>query len=215
MKVKLTVEEDSGTVGVELCVPSQPADVKMEDGDVKMEEAGEPAEEASNRASSQQTATTSGRDYVPGTYHFCVPFVCIKQHVKCETGVVALLVKASRGCGAVTGESTDLSFLDPINRADTPPRAIQLAAAELSLRIEQNRQRLNTGLGNAVDTITRRRMCGKVGAVFYLHGLPAFHEQSMVFVYTSTSGSSRNCKYVFCVRCFALPNVRVRGSGSG
>ncbi|BDA42391.1 probable lysine-specific demethylase JMJ703 at N-terminal half [Coccomyxa sp. Obi] len=128
VKVKLTADEDAGTVSVELCVPSQPADVKMEDGDVKMEEASEPAEEPSDRASSQQTATTSGRDYVPG-------------------------------------ESTDLSFLDPINRADTPPRAIQLAAAELSLRIEQNRLRLNTGLGDAVNTITRRRMCGKVGAM--------------------------------------------------
>lgn len=68
VKVKLTADEDAGTVTVELCVPSQPADVKMEDGDVKMEEASEPAEEPSNRASSQQTATTSGRDYVPGTY---------------------------------------------------------------------------------------------------------------------------------------------------
>ncbi len=81
-----------------------------------------------------------------------------------EIGVVALVVKLSRGCGTLAGESTDLSFLDPINRADTPPRAIQLAAAELSLRIEQNRLRLNTGLGEAVNTILRRRMCGKVGA---------------------------------------------------
>lgn len=97
--------------------------------------------------------------------------------------MVALLVNLSCGCGAMSGESTDLSFLDPINRADTPPRAIQLAAAELSLRIEQNRQRLNTGLGDAVNTITRRRMCGKVGGFLHLCGLPAFHGQFLALAF--------------------------------
>lgn len=61
------------------------------------------------------------------------------------------------------GQSTDLSFLDPINRADTPPKAIQLAAGELSLRVLETRRRLDAGLGPIQDTIQRRRMDGKPG----------------------------------------------------
>lgn len=62
-----------------------------------------------------------------------------------------------------SGESTDLSFLDPISRADTPPRAIQLAAGELSLRLQECRRRIETGLGDAIHTIRRCRMSGKAG----------------------------------------------------
>ena len=61
------------------------------------------------------------------------------------------------------GQSTDLSFLDPINRADTPPKAIQLAAGELSLRVLETRRRLDAGLGTIQDTIQRCRMDGKPG----------------------------------------------------
>ena len=61
------------------------------------------------------------------------------------------------------GQSTDLSFLDPINRADTPPKAIQLAAGELSLRVLETRRRLDAGLGRIQDTIQRARMDGKPG----------------------------------------------------
>lgn len=61
------------------------------------------------------------------------------------------------------GQSTDLSFLDPINRADTPPRGIQLAAGELSLRVLETRRRLDAGLGPIQDTIQRCRMAGKPG----------------------------------------------------
>ncbi len=81
VKVKLAADEDAGTVSVELCVPSQPADIKAEDGDVKMEDASRTAEEPSNRASSQQTATTSGRDYVPGTYPAVSHVPCVRWHV--------------------------------------------------------------------------------------------------------------------------------------
>jgi hypothetical protein len=56
-----------------------------------------------------------------------------------------------------------LSFLDPINRADTPPKAIQLAAGELSLRVVETRRRLDAGLGALQDTIQRARMHGKPG----------------------------------------------------
>ena len=61
------------------------------------------------------------------------------------------------------GQSTDLSFLDPINRADTPPKAIQLAAGELSLRVLETRRRLDAGLGRIQDTIQRCRMAGTPG----------------------------------------------------
>lgn len=66
-------------------------------------------------------------------------------------------------CFPGAGQSTDLSFLDPINRADTPPKAIQLAAGELSLRVLETRRRLDAGLGRIQDTIQRCRMTGKPG----------------------------------------------------
>ena len=75
-------------------------------------------------------------------------------------------VTAIKGCETwvrCAGESIDLSFLDPINRADTPPRAIQLAAGELRWRIGEGKRRLTSGLGDAADSISRRRMHGKPG----------------------------------------------------
>ena len=74
----------------------------------------------------------------------------------------------------LAGQSTDLSFLDPINRADTPPKAIQLAAGELSLRVVETRRRLDAGLGPLQDTIQRTCMHGKPGgwpATFVLWAL--------------------------------------------
>jgi hypothetical protein len=62
------------------------------------------------------------------------------------------------------GESTDLSFLDPISRADTPPKAICLAAGELSLRLQECKRRIQQGLGDAMHTIATCRMSGKAGA---------------------------------------------------
>lgn len=60
-------------------------------------------------------------------------------------------VTNASGCTAVSaaGRPTDLSYLDPINHADTPALAVQLGTAELVLRIEEERRRRQAGLKNA------------------------------------------------------------------
>jgi hypothetical protein len=63
------------------------------------------------------------------------------------------------------GRCTDLSFLDPIVREDTPAQAIRLAAGELALRIQAGRRRQLDGLGEGLLALIRqRRMHGKAGA---------------------------------------------------
>ncbi len=87
-----------------------------------------------------------------------------------------LLTLSVRSCSLIpstrcAGQSTDLSFLDPINRADTPPKAIQLAAGELSLRVLETRRRLDAGLGPIQDTMQKRRMDGKPGDIPFVNSL--------------------------------------------
>ena len=86
----------------------------------------------------------------------------LRKHSLC-VAVMCSRAPSLRLCLMCAGQSTDLSFLDPINRADTPPKAIQLAAGELSLRVLETRRRLDAGLGPIQDTIQRCRMAGKPG----------------------------------------------------
>lgn len=58
-----------------------------------------------------------------------------------------------------TGRPTDLSYLDPINHADTPPLAVQLGTAELVLRAEEERRRREAGL-KAAPGLASMRMKG-------------------------------------------------------
>ena len=74
---------------------------------------------------------------------------------------------ASREEGAespahVPGQRTDLSFLDPINHADTPPVAVQLGTAELIWRLEEERRR-RTGLLACSSGLAFERMSGSAG----------------------------------------------------
>ena len=43
------------------------------------------------------------------------------------------------------GKRSDLTFLDPMNKADCPPKAIALAAGELVLRIREEKRRRHVG----------------------------------------------------------------------
>lgn len=62
----------------------------------------------------------------------------------------------------VPGQRTDISFLDPINHADTPPAAVQLGTAELIWRLEEERRR-RTGLLACSSGLTFQRMSGPAG----------------------------------------------------
>lgn len=65
-----------------------------------------------------------------------------------------------------TGKRSDLTFLDPMNKADCPPKAIALAAGELVLRIREEKRRREVGGIAAEPALPTKRMCGgKPGAV--------------------------------------------------
>ena len=59
-----------------------------------------------------------------------------------------------------TGKRSDLTFLDPMNKADCPPKAIALAAGELVLRIREEKRRREVGGIAADPTLPSKRMCG-------------------------------------------------------
>ncbi|KAK9803314.1 hypothetical protein WJX73_000542 [Symbiochloris irregularis] len=85
--------------------------------------------------------------------------------------------------GYVPGRPTDLSYLDPINHADTPALAVQLGTAELVLRIEEERRRRQAGLKHAPG-LPSMRMTGTTPA--------AKDEQGM---YTNTEDTDcEQCK---------------------
>lgn len=59
-----------------------------------------------------------------------------------------------------TGKRSDLTFLDPMNKADCPPKAIALAAGELVLRIREEKRRREVGGIAADPPLPSKRMCG-------------------------------------------------------
>ena len=59
-----------------------------------------------------------------------------------------------------TGKRSDLTFLDPMNKADCPPKAIALAAGELILRIREERRRREVGGLAADPPLPTKRMSG-------------------------------------------------------
>ena len=62
----------------------------------------------------------------------------------------------------MTGQRADTSYLDPIKVEDAPAEAIRLAAAELSLRVNEERRRRGVGLG-CISNLKYERMTGKPG----------------------------------------------------
>lgn len=66
-----------------------------------------------------------------------------------------------------TGKRSDLTFLDPMNKADCPPKAIALAAGELILRTREEKRRREAGGIAAEPPLPSKRMSGgKPGTVF-------------------------------------------------
>ena len=63
-----------------------------------------------------------------------------------------------------TGQREDTSYLDPIKVEDAPTEAIRLAAAELTLRVREERRRRQAGLPDCGAHLFSRRMVGKPGA---------------------------------------------------
>lgn len=59
-----------------------------------------------------------------------------------------------------TGKRSDLTFLDPMNKADCPPKAIALAAGELVLRLREEKRRREVGGIAADPALPGRRMSG-------------------------------------------------------
>lgn len=59
-----------------------------------------------------------------------------------------------------TGKRSDLTFLDPMNKADCPPKAIALAAGELVLRMREEKRRRKAGGVAADPPLPSRRMSG-------------------------------------------------------
>lgn len=59
-----------------------------------------------------------------------------------------------------TGKRSDLTFLDPMNKADCPPKAIALAAGELVLRMREEKRRREAGGIAAEPPLPGKRMSG-------------------------------------------------------
>ena len=59
-----------------------------------------------------------------------------------------------------TGKRSDLTFLDPMNKADCPPTAIAVAAGELVLRMREEKRRREAGGISADPPLPSKRMCG-------------------------------------------------------
>jgi len=59
-----------------------------------------------------------------------------------------------------TGKRSDLTFLDPMNKADCPPTAIALGAGELVLRMREEKRRREAGGIAADPPLPSKRMCG-------------------------------------------------------
>lgn len=69
-----------------------------------------------------------------------------------------------------TGKRSDLTFLDPMNKADCPPKAIALAAGELVLRMREEKRRREAGGIAAEPPLPGKRMCGgSPGATEHCH----------------------------------------------
>lgn len=58
------------------------------------------------------------------------------------------------------GKRSDLTFLDPMNKADCPPKAIALAAGELVLRIREEKRRRKAGGLDGRTSMLSVRMSG-------------------------------------------------------
>lgn len=58
------------------------------------------------------------------------------------------------------GKRSDLTFLDPMNKADCPPKAIALAAGELVLRIREEKRRRQVGGVDGKTPLPAVRMHG-------------------------------------------------------
>ena len=72
------------------------------------------------------------------------------------------------------GVRADISYLDPINHADTPATAVQLGTAELVLRLEEERRRRQVGLKTAPG-LASMRMSGTTPGAY-----PADHQRAVV-----------------------------------
>ena len=66
------------------------------------------------------------------------------------------------------GKRSDLTFLDPMNKADCPPKAIALAAGELVLRVREEKRRRKAGGINGKSQLPMVRMCGSTPGIFSL-----------------------------------------------
>ena len=73
----------------------------------------------------------------------------------------------------MTGQRADTSYLDPIKVEDAPAEAIRLAAAELSLRVNEERRRRGVGLG-CISNLKYERMTGKPGKAKSLSAYSSF-----------------------------------------
>lgn len=58
------------------------------------------------------------------------------------------------------GKRSDLTFLDPMNKADCPPKAIALAAGELVLRVREEKRRRKAGGINGKSQLPMVHMSG-------------------------------------------------------
>lgn len=57
---------------------------------------------------------------------------------------------------SLAGKRADISYLDPINHADTPATAVQLGTAQLTLRLDEERRRRQAGLKMAPGLASMR-----------------------------------------------------------
>lgn len=108
----------------------------------------------------------------------------------------------AKGKGAATyapgtGKRSDLTFLDPMNKADCPPKAIALAAGELVLRMREEKRRREAGGVAADPPLPSRRMSG---------GKPGKHGILLVLAATLACGALLiSCYAALCLSSAPQP----------
>lgn len=110
------------------------------------------------------------------------------KDAKAETGTKACNATGGKQAGPYApgaGKRSDLTFLDPMNKADCPPKAIALAAGELVLRIREERRRRKAGGLNGRSLLPSVQMSGNSPGRPFIHRCACFetamHDSNVMY----------------------------------
>ena len=113
-----------------------------------------------SKAANPDAATEAGGEPITSAKAASAPQAAAAKH------------KGDKPYAPGTGKRSDLTFLDPMNKADCPPKAIALAAGELVLRMREEKRRREAGGIAAEPPLPGKCMCGgSPGANQHCHWL--------------------------------------------